>query len=288
MSADGQAPGTYGGEAALPVAPVRAAAPARPDDRRFWLWVGFAAVLHAALLIGISHKALQRQLGEPGGSPDGISVEIIDEADLMSRSSVPQEQAGGKPVDAGAIAQPAQPQPQQPQEVTPTPPSPPAQDQKSLLSSLDDKAADLFALPDPTPKQSPSASAKSAPRPKMQLDPPERMSMPGGIATAPGRAAAVARPAGVTRSGENDDFGRGVIRALRQTMPSPRGLLGRVTVRLFLNENGNLTDVRIMKSAGNVELDQSVLFATKQTSFPIPPNRSTENDRVFLVTYIYE
>jgi protein TonB len=102
-----------------------------------------------------------------------------------------------------------------------------------------------------------------------------------------GRGAAVARPPGATRSGENDEFGRGVIRALRQTMPSPNGQLGRVTVKLLLSDTGNLAEVQLIRSAGAPGLDQSVVFAVKQSSFPIPPGGATLVDRTFLVTYIY-
>lgn len=95
------------------------------------------------------------------------------------------------------------------------------------------------------------------------------------------------RPPGATRSGENDDFGRGVIRALRQTMPSPVGQLGRVTVKLLLSSSGNLIEVQLVRGAEISSLDQSVVFAVRQSSFPIPPAGSTLVDRTFLVTYIY-
>jgi TonB family protein len=71
-------------------------------------------------------------------------------------------------------------------------------------------------------------------------------------------------------------------------MPGLRDTFGRVTVRLFLSPNGNLEDVQLVQSGGNANLDQSVVFAVKQASFPIPPSRSTASDRTFLVTYIYQ
>ena len=71
-------------------------------------------------------------------------------------------------------------------------------------------------------------------------------------------------------------------------MPRSRGAVGRVTIRLFLSQNGNLEEVHLVKSAGDAHLDQSVVFAAKQASFPIPPTRSTLSDRTFLVTYNYE
>ena len=102
-----------------------------------------------------------------------------------------------------------------------------------------------------------------------------------------GGGAAFARPPGITKSGWNDKFAREVINALRQTMPQLREILGRVTVRIFLNENGNVADVKVMVPSKVATLDQSVVFAVRQTSFPFPPAAATVADRTFLVTYIY-
>ena len=49
-------------------------------------------------------------------------------------------------------------------------------------------------------------------------------------------SSAVGRPPGITRSGANDDFGRGVIRALKKTMPPATGIKGRLTIKLILDE----------------------------------------------------
>src|SRR5207237_1203079 len=113
---------------------------------------------------------------------------------------------------------------------------------------IDKEALDLAAPPDPAqqPKQTgpaaknppPTPPAQHPPQPQpqqklsLQLDLPPQALVPGS------RGAAVVRPPGATRSGENDEFGRGVIRALRKTMPGS-DVLGRVTVRLFLSETGN-------------------------------------------------
>jgi TonB family protein len=105
--------------------------------------------------------------------------------------------------------------------------------------------------------------------------------MPGGP------AASFERPPGVTRSGENDEFARAVIRALRGTMPPASGTLGRVTIRLFLNENGDLKDLSLVRGSDHAPLNQSIVFAARQTSFPIPPEGATAADRTFLITYVY-
>ena len=126
------------------------------------------------------------------------------------------------------------------------------------------------------PQQAPKAS------PPLQLSLPDMAIAPGGPAPA------FSRPAGITRSGENDEFGRGVIRALRKSMPDPGPMRGRVTVRFLLSDDGNLIEVRLVRSSGDPVLDQSVMFAVKQSSFPFPPRNAPLVDRTFLVTYIYE
>jgi TonB family protein len=70
-------------------------------------------------------------------------------------------------------------------------------------------------------------------------------------------------------------------------MPQHRRIYGRVTIRLLINESGNLAEVQIVRNSGDGSLDQSVVFASKQSSFPLPPQGATVADRTFLVTYIY-
>jgi len=132
----------------------------------------------------------------------------------------------------------------------------------------------------PPPAQAP-AKMKPNPQLSLQLDLPNNFAAPSGLSTA------TVRPPDITRSGENDEFGRRVIRALRQTMPPPRGELGRVTVRLLLSATGNLSELQLVRAATDAALTQSVVFAVRQSSFPIPPTGATLSDRTFLVTYIY-
>jgi protein TonB len=101
-----------------------------------------------------------------------------------------------------------------------------------------------------------------------------------------GGSSAVQRPPGITRSGENDEFARNVIRALQKTMPRENAR-GRVTVRIVLNENGSRADVKLLQSGGDPDLDFNVMFAARQTAYPFPPKNATLVDRTFTVTYIY-
>src|SRR5262245_39305030 len=72
----------------LPAVARSSVAALSPERRRFWLGLTCAAVLHAALILGISRSS-PRIIGEREGRPDGISVEIVDAADLDNRNSVP-------------------------------------------------------------------------------------------------------------------------------------------------------------------------------------------------------
>ena len=60
-----------------------------------------------------------------------------------------------------------------------------------------------------------------------------------------------------------------------------------MTIRLFLNERGNVANIVLVQSGGNRDLDHDVVFSAYQASFPFPPKNATVADRTFLVTYIY-
>jgi periplasmic protein TonB len=248
----------------------------------FWLGLTCAVTLHAALIFGVS-SSLPRHMGERDGSLDGISVDLVDEADILSKTTVPVR-TEASPAQTGKAAKSDLPATD-----TAKISADSRDEQKAAASSIEKDEPDLLSLPEPSKQKSESnTDKKNQPRPRRPLDLTPRLTAPETPVSPGGRSASVSRPPGVTRSGENDDFGRGVIRALRQTMPGSRGTVGRVTIRLFLSQNGNLDDVQVVKSGGDASLDQSVVFAAKQASFPIPPSRSTLSDRTFLVTYIYE
>ncbi len=222
-------------------------------------------------------------MGERDGSLDGITVDLVDEAQVFGKNSVPTRPQSSSPQSVKA---------EQSDQPTPDTAEPAAQahdEQKAIAKSIEKDVEGLLSLPHPGEKKTESNSAKRNPaKPRQPLDLTARLPTPDTPFTAGGLSASVARPPGITRSGENDDFGRGVIRALRQTMPGLRDTFGRVTVRLIVSQNGNLEEVQLVKSGGDPQLDQSIVFAVRQASFPFPPARSSPADRTFLVTYIYE
>ncbi len=171
------------------------------------------------------------------------------------------------------------------------PPAPHAGEEKKAQAQPQKKApvqAKPEAKPEAKPQESRTAQPKQNPLLTTKLDltlPPSafvRQSFSSGSV-----GGGLERPAGITRSGENDDFARGVIRALQRTMPQLTDTRGNVTVRITLDNRGNLVSTVVTRPSSIAGLDQSVVFATKQSSFPIPPKNHVQADLVFLVTYLY-
>lgn len=324
------------------------------ENLRFNVWLLVVLAIHAALIIGVN-AARPRQLGDPSGANDAISVSIVTEADLRGDATVedrgpgmpvppsPQSQAEPAPPQPPETTPPPEPQPApaQPAEATPpapaeppTPPAPapetvaqPAKPETTFETIVEPEVLALpsleAALPKPEPKEKPQAQEKpdtpekqetqekkaqtTAEKAKKPVKPDaakpaqEKAKSPTRTAkldapptpktfTAPtgSGGAGVERPPGITRSGENDAFARGVIRALQQTMPQLRNTYGRVQVRITLDLNGNLVSTQVVKPSNVAGLDQNVVFATKQSNFPFPPRNANAADLVFLVTYIYD
>lgn len=295
--------------------PERLVPPLERGQKLFRAALIVALLLHAAFFVEVG-RSVPRAVGDRSGSPDAIAVDIVTAADLASRETVALPPPGApsetppqqsEPQPKPQPAEPAeQPSPPDPPQAAPKPPEtkPPAEQPKAqepaLLPDFESTLPDLATIPqpsesdpaesekpkpkepEPAPSQEKSTPAKKKPQKQARLDPSE----PALKSAPPGRSASATRPPGITRSGENDEFGRGVVRALRMTMPPPRGIFGRVTVRLILTENGDLGDVQILDASGT-PIDQSVVFATRQTYFPLPPYKSTLADRTFIITYVY-
>jgi len=285
------------------------------NDRTFWIGFAGAAMLHVALIFGAS-SSTPRQLGEKDGLQDAINVDFVEPSALADNAGPHEGEASAEPSSNSALQVPrpaadtdawqtsstpdkpkepstveekpqqqamlTRPDPEAQQEQTEAQKETPKETHKELQkeSQKETQKAQKETQKPATPK-SPATKDKHASAP---LD----LSLPSNLFNAPvGGGSAVTRPAGITRSGENDDFGRDVIRALRKTMPA-ENTTGRVTVRFALTPNGDLVDLQMVKGSGNPYLDQAVVFAVRQSVFPFPPKGSTAVDRVFMVTYIYQ
>ncbi len=318
-------------------------------SRTFWIGLALAFTLHASMFVpfvGGYLTAASKRMGEADGAPNGISVEVVQEAAMPGATAPPPEPPPAPPSPPEPQAQPPvppaepikaepqqqpppptspqqkqaqqQPPPQAKAEPTPkpVPPAPPSVPVADVARSLPDIRG--TTEPDPAPSEAPPAERATVQKPSETAalmkemtelfapEPARRNAPPAKNATAQpadpnaprpvldtpmefqGNSSSFARPIDITRSGENDEFGRGVIRALRQTMPSPWGLKSRVTIKFFLTETGQVAEMRLVQGSGYPLVDQSVVFAASHSSFPRPPRGSKVSDRVFLVTYIYE
>ncbi len=242
-----------------------------------------AAAVHAALILGLI-GAPSRYIGDPEGSSRVINVELIDEAEFQN--SAPSTSRPDNPPSAATVAPP--PQPEEPR---PQPEEPSASEPDLPQKSAEQPPLETEKPKTPSPQDTPEKRKVTEIDPNYELKPPATLDLRVPFyATTTGAqrsSSGSTRPPGITRSGENDKFGRDVIRSLRKMMPPPRGIKGRVTIRIFLDGQGNIAKAELVQSGGNRELDQSVLFSAQQATFPYPPKGATVADRTFRVTYIY-
>lgn len=294
--------------------------PARGRQPIFWIALACAALVHASFIIGIavSHP---RHIGSAEGSDQAIDVEIVDAKELSSSgdsaSSSPPPAVPVQPAEQQQQPQPPEPpQPETAQE-RPTPPQeqPPEEKAEPEQKTPEEQTAALPptlqppeeapVIPEPAEKPAPAkaAPAKPTPKKKQVAKPPAKpkpdltkkhqldLSVPLDLARREAMDedfGGAVRPPGITRSGENDRFGRDVIRALKRTMPPSYGLRSRVTIRIVLNERGNVAKVQLLQSGGSRDLDDNIMFAARQTAYPFPPKNATLADRTFVVTYVYK
>ena len=133
----------------LPMVPRRRPAALRAESRKFWIGVTCAAVFHAALIIGFARSS-DRRVGEPEGSASGISVELVDAADLLSKSTV-QPPSDPSPTGPGSIAQPP-----------PQPPARPIEPQTAAAPPVERELAEPAPAADPTEEGKHSAGEGQA------------------------------------------------------------------------------------------------------------------------------
>jgi TonB family protein len=301
--------------------------PARSRQPIFWIALACAALVHAGFIVGVAISN-PRHIGEANGDANAIDVELIDASELKSSGTntataapqvAPQPPVQAEPQKEEELAPPEppkeeaeEPQPEplpEPQKTAEAPPAPEPPDETPVLPDLSETPAPAMEAAEKTPpkkeeekpvkkeepkKEPKKEAAKPPPKPKHdakkkhQLD----LSVPLNLAMRDamedfGDSGAV-RPPGITRSGENDRFGRDVIRALKRTMPQSYGLRSRVTIRIVLDGNGHVAKVQLLQSGGSRDLDQNIVFAARQTPYPFPPKNATLADRTFVVTYVYK
>jgi protein TonB len=298
-------------------------ATARGQQRQtiFWVALGCAALAHAMLIFGVAFSH-PRTVGDPNGDSKAIDVELVDSSELsMGNGAIaPPPSQPPTPTQQPQPEQKPQPEPEkqlepekqaeaqkqpepQPQEAKePTPPDKEEPDptavpapslsiaptpEPELPESKEPAKSQPKAAPKAETKPAPKAVAKSHPPKTVDLSVPYNLAMQGSSGDE-GGASSASRPPGITRSGENDRFGRDVIRALKKTMPPSYGTRTRITIRIILDGNGNVGQLTLVNSGGKNDLDQDILFSARQAAYPFPPKNASVADRTFLVTYVYK
>ena len=271
----------------------------------FWIGLALAVALHGAPFLWFGHSSsapsMQQRMGERDGDPEAITVDVMDETAIAALAPPPPtpppqpESAPSPPVPVleppkpPTPAEKAKPPPPEQQAVaapeTPgdLPPERPPQKKPTESAELMKELVELFA-PDPV--------RNNQPRDTVPPTPPRDASEPNRVLETPMEfqfsSGGVGRPVDITRSGENDDYGRNVIRALKETIPDPHLLVGTVGIKFLLSETGQLLELQLVKSSGYPILDQSIVLAVNRSRFPVSARGSKVADRVFLVMYIYD
>ena len=249
----------------------------------------------------------ERMAGRPDVPPTAEPPKDDPPAQPAPEAAAQPPPEKAEPTQEKAAETPVEPKPETEPETKPETPADTKADEKATsLADLTNELPDLQSIPLPgeAPPKKPAADRQEKPkvkppqttpektqeRPKekktarLDLSPPSRAFAPSGGA---GGSAGFERPAGVTRSGANDAFGKGVITALQKSMPPHSGINGSVQVRIVLKPDGNVAEVKVLRPSHAGDIDDQVLFAARQTAYPFPPPNSKDVDRVFVVTYNY-
>ena len=88
--------------------------PRNVPGHTFWIGLSCAALLHACMILSVG-RAAPRQLGERDGTPDAISVELVDPAELRGSPKSARPHQGradaGDTARIAAACRPRQPRP---------------------------------------------------------------------------------------------------------------------------------------------------------------------------------
>ncbi|HEX9964164.1 MAG TPA: cell envelope biogenesis protein TolA [Allosphingosinicella sp.] len=221
-------------------------------DRAEATGLGVAAVGHAALLAAITYGIATTDLPVPKSDP--IEVAFVDEAELVSASPDPSQEAPGQAAAFEPLPESAPPVPTPlPPPPTPAPPLPSPPTEVRAPAPAPTPAPRQIARPQP-PK--PANAAKPAPPTPARPKPAPSRPPPGksrerfninldGARDGPGKAETAGSPAAVMDARAMANIG-GLIRrqvqpcADRMVSPGPGASRIKVRLNLKLNRNGSL------------------------------------------------
>jgi protein TonB len=223
---------------------------------------------------------MRRPIGDKAGEVDGVAAEVIDAAEFNKRYIA---------FKAGKAEAESEAEPQKPAEKAEPPPKP-AEEPVSAP-----KVADGWVPVEPTsePREEKPSDKKPTPRheptsaQKPVLTEAEmRELVTQSVEDLQSALVSVSTP-GLARLGEASPFVRSVIRILKNTMPKPAGMRGRVLIQLMVGASGDIEAIRVARSSGRPELDRFVLERVAKTKLAPPPATASPRERIFQISYEY-
>ena len=84
------------------------------------------------------------------------------------------------------------------------------------------------------------------------------------------------------------EWGFKIIKALQRAVENPIGVRGEasVSMELTISKNGDLLNVKIIKSSGNVRFDTAAQRATQLANYPRAPSSFTQEKKTFKIKLI--
>ena len=257
-------------------------------ERTLWASAILVTFLYMSLIAGhvllsdpLSQAAQEeRERMRRGQDADSISVEIVPEPDKTSKTKrwqegtqtqgpTPNEQPP-QPQQQASLAQPEVPEVEKQEQDAPKETDKPRSEDAPMLLDIDslvDAAASDFK------RNLEHALAKKPQKQRRE----QQATLSGGGMQVRGKGA----------SGKSDAFSRTVIAALMKTRPGPFALWGRVLVSFQISPSGNLNYVHLLHSSGNDALDKAAINAIHKARFQRPPPGLTNDERTYIIDYIF-
>lgn len=221
----------------------------------------------------------RRAIGDKAGEIDGVAAEVIDAAEFNKRYVS---------FNPGRAQAETEAQAQQPAHKAA------AQPDKQNEPVADLKPADGWEPVQPTSEPREERPPQEA-KPRTQTQPAQqplfseaemREIITQSVEDIQSALVSVSTP-GAARLGEASPFVRAVIRILKNHMPRPSGMKGKVLLQLFVGPAGDIEAIRVARSSGRADLDRFVIERVARTKLPAPPATASPRERLFQISYEY-
>lgn len=221
----------------------------------------------------------RRPVGDKAGEIDGVAAEVIDAAEFNKRFIA---------FNAGRASSDSEAQPQKPAEKSEPQPKPEEE------PAAAQKPADGWEPAQPTPQRQEETKRQET-KPPREASPEQRPALTEAemrelvaqsVEDLQSALVSVSTP-GAARLGEASPYVREVIRTLKNHMPRPTGMKGKVLLQLAIGAGGAIEAIRIVHSSGRPDLDRFVIERVARTRLAAPPATATVRERVFQISYEY-